>query len=161
MVVEGHQWSYHPWLDLMYAHPEEEDHYYRASALLLRLPEVVAYHPVAAAALAVEVVVAASLADLLREVEASFPSSHYLEEVALLPFLLPDVVAVGGARVALALMAFHLDDVEDHPEEVAYHYPQEEEDVGGGKLFIVRTISSTKKFSAGRRRFTLIHHLQR
>jgi hypothetical protein len=114
----------------MYAHPEEEDHH-RASALLLRLPEVVAYHPVAAAALAVEVVVAASLADLLREVEASFPpSSHYLEEVALLPFLLPDVVAVGGARVALALMAFHLDDVEDHPEEVAYHYPQEEEDVG-------------------------------
>jgi hypothetical protein len=152
----------------MYAHPEEEDHH-RASALLLRLPEVVAYHPVAAAALAVEVVVAASLADLLREVEASFPSSHYLEEVALLPFLLPDVVAVGGARVALALMAFHLD-VEDHPEEVAYHYPQEEEDVGDHYYYRQEEEGScssyvryppTKKFSAGRRRFTLIHHLQR
>ena len=104
----------------MYSHPMEEED---ASALL-RLPEVEAYHPVVEA---VEAVVA--LADL-PEVEASFPpSSHYLEEVALLPFLLPDVVAVGGARVALALMAFHLD-VEDHPEEVAYHYPQEEEDVG-------------------------------
>ena len=96
----------------MYAHPKDEED---ASALLLRLPEVVAYHPAAALAVEAVVVVAPTVVQMCTVVV------HYTLVVAVVVGL----TFVAEAWVDLAFLsveAFHqvADPAFDEEEEVGH-----------------------------------------